>query len=536
MFAAAPAAAQGDVRFLADYAAFATATGQPALAGSLYERAIAATPGDAPPLRLRLALSTMDAGRLVDAVALLEALTRDHPGSVMAWQALGAARRGADQAVAAAAAFDRVLALAPGDPLGRLSRAQMCDELGEPATAAFVAALAASPDSAAARLGLAAAQARAGQAAAAAATLRAGLTRRPDWAEGWAALASLAYRWDGRAAALGAVDEALRTVPRDATVVTTMLRSMAAIGANEEVLDILPMARSSVGDTPPLLLIEAAAASGSGDTARADAAFARLATVADPVVLLARVRHALRAGRPDEAAAIGQPMTTGPAGRFVIPYLGTAWRLLDDPRHDWLEGDARFVGAYDLGIDPDDLVVLAAELRTLHTAHHPPFEQSMRGGTQTEGVLLSRQSPAIRTLRAALERAIRSHVDRLPPPDATHHMLSVPRDAFRFAGSWSVRLSGGGHHVNHVHSEGWLSSACYIALPGAMTDPASGGDAGWLTLGQPPADLATGLSPMRMVRPVEGQVVLFPATMWHGTHPAPSGERLTVAFDVQPLR
>ncbi|WP_174285959.1 putative 2OG-Fe(II) oxygenase [Sphingomonas bacterium] len=535
LFASALADGQADARFLTDYAAFASAIGQAELAASLYERAIAATPGDSPPLRLRHALATMDAGKVLAAIALLGGLTRDEPRSLMAWQALGAALHAADRAVDALAAFDRVVTLAPRVSLGLLSRARMSEELGRPATADFTAALAAAPDSGPARLGLAAAQAGAGQYDLAEATLQTGLARAPDWAEGWAALVSLVYRWQGHGASIKAAQVALAAAPRDANVATSMLRSIAAVGANDAVLGMLHAIRGALGDTLPLALIEAQAASETGDIARADAAFTRLAAIDDPVVLLARLRHSLRAGWPDDAIAIGEPMTAGPAARFAIPYIGTAWRMLGDPRHAWLEGDPQLVGTYDLGIDAPDLAVLAAELRTLHTARHAPFEQSMRGGTQTDGVLLSRQSPAIRSLRAAIERAVRAHIDQLPAVDLAHPTLSVPRNGIRFAGSWSVRLSDGGHHVNHVHSEGWLSSACYIALPDAMTDGGADDEAGWLTLGQPPVDLGLDLSPVRTVQPAVGQVTLFPSTMWHGTRPAPAGERLTVAFDVQPL-
>lgn len=534
-FASAPAETQEDTRFLNDYAEFAAAVGDSGLAEVLYARAIAATPGDTPPLRLRHALAAMDAGHVLRAIDLLEILTRDHPNSAMAWQGLGAALHAADRVVAAAAAFDRVLALAPADPVGRLSRAQMLDELGRPAIEAFAEALAVASDSAHARLGLAAAQAGAGRPDLAAATLRARLSRKPDWAEGWAALTSIVFRSEGREASIAAINVALAAAPRNVTVATAMLRNMVAIGANDNVLTVIRRIRAVSGDTLPLALIEAQAASETGNIDHADAAFARLAEIPDPVVLLARLRHALRAGRSDAALAIGQSMMAGPAARFAIPYLGTVWRLLGDPRHDWLEGDLRLVGAYDLELNPADLTMLAAELRALHTTRHAPFEQSMRGGTQTDGVLLSRQSPAIRKLRVALARAVRTHIDQLPPIDVTHPTLSVPRDAFRFAGSWSVRLSGGGHHVNHVHSEGWLSSACYVALPDAMTDAPATDQAGWLALGEPPVGLALALPPIRTVRPLEGQVVLFPSTMWHGTRLAPTGERLTVAFDVQPL-
>jgi hypothetical protein len=108
--------------------------------------------------------------------------------------------------------------------------------------------------------------------------------------------------------------------------------------------------------------------------------------------------------------------------------------------------------------------------------------------------------------------------------------LLIPRRApIRFAGSWSVRLTGGGRHVEHVHPAGWLSSALYIAVPGGAE--VGGPDAGWLTLGEG-SDLGLDLPPIRVVEPKPGRLVLFPSTMWHGTRPFAAGERLTVAFDV----
>jgi hypothetical protein len=75
---------------------------------------------------------------------------------------------------------------------------------------------------------------------------------------------------------------------------------------------------------------------------------------------------------------------------------------------------------------------------------------------------------------------------------------------------------------------GWLSSALYIALP-----PDLGKDqAGWLTIGEPQAQLGLDLPPLRVIEPKPGRLVLFPSTMWHGTRPFQVGERLTVAFDV----
>src|SRR5690606_14817024 len=88
-----------------------------------------------------------------------------------------------------------------------------------------------------------------------------------------------------------------------------------------------------------------------------------------------------------------------------------------------------------------------------------------------------------------------------------------------FAGSWSVRLRAAGHHANHIHDEGWLSSAFYVALPDSVRDAAEGSHAGWLQLGQPLASLGLDLPPRRLVQPQPGRLALFPSYVWHGTRP-----------------
>ena len=200
----------------------------------------------------------------------------------------------------------------------------------------------------------------------------------------------------------------------------------------------------------------------------------------------------------------------------------TAWRLTGDPRHAWLEGDPRLIGEVALAVDLD---TLAATLRGLHERRLQFFEQSVRGGTQTDGPLFARVDPVIAQLRRACAAAVAAHVAQLPPIDPTHPTLGVRRDRpLTFAGSWSVRLTDGGFHASHVHPEGWLSSAFYVAVPP--------GDGGQLDLGVPPAELGLDLPPLRTIQPRPGRLVLFPSTMWHGTRPFTAGERLTVAFDV----
>ncbi|MGH6706538.1 MAG: putative 2OG-Fe(II) oxygenase, partial [Sphingomicrobium sp.] len=173
--------------------------------------------------------------------------------------------------------------------------------------------------------------------------------------------------------------------------------------------------------------------------------------------------------------------------------------------------------------------LLADTLRSLHKSHGQLLDQSVRGGTQTDGNLFHLIDPVIVKLREAVRQVVAEHAAQLPPPDPRHPLLGPPREPIAFSGAWSVRLQRGGHHSNHVHPMGWLSSALYIVLP---ADQPGDDQAGWLKLGEPHAQLGLELGPFRTIEPKPGRLVLFPSTMWHGTRPFNIGERMTVAFDV----
>jgi hypothetical protein len=204
--------------------------------------------------------------------------------------------------------------------------------------------------------------------------------------------------------------------------------------------------------------------------------------------------------------------------------------MIGDARLQWLTGDPNLVSIIDLSEGLAATRSLPDLLRSLHAVSGRYLNQSVRGGSQTDGPLFSRIEPEIRALRALIVGAVEEHVARLKSlPDSHPQKKWLGTKRVRFTGSWSVRLVDGGFHSNHVHPRGWISSALYLNLPAAMS-----GEEGWLTLGEPPAELGLRLDPTRLIEPKSGQLVLFPSWMFHGTRPFPKGERLTVAFDVAP--
>jgi hypothetical protein len=452
------------------------------------------------------------------------------PGDARLWQITGLLHRQIDELEPAIGALSEAARLNRGDAriAHALARAHL--EAGLPAVALFRAAQRLAPQDGELVLGLAAALEEEEGPAAALAELEYVLSAWPTWIPGIETITRL--RWQcGEAGNLAAFDRALAREPRNMDLWRAFIVTLTQADLYEPALAAVARGREAAGENLLFDANEAVARAELGQSEAAEALFARLSGLDDATVKVRYVRHLLRTGRVAEAASEAEAATRGPQPHFFWPYVATAWRLTGDPRWEWLEGDPRLVGIYDLSDSLPPLDALAERLRALHRTSHQPLEQSVRGGTQTQGPLLSRLEPEIRALRTAIVAAVETHIAQLPPADRNHPTLSVPRTSrVRFSGAWSVRLTGGGHHANHIHPMGWFSSALYVVLPGAS----AGGNApaGWLTLGEPQKELGVDLPPFRTIEPKPGRLVLFPSTMWHGTVPFAAGERMTVAFDV----
>jgi Tfp pilus assembly protein PilF len=479
---------------------------------------------------VQAAAAALQAGVFAEALSPLEAALRHHPSHPQLWHLLALIRRNLAEHDGALEAFNKAAKLAPGD--AAIVHGLACEtfEAGLPAVRLFERAMRLAPGDRSILRRYAAALIAQGRRDEAIAALDRETRRTPLWLEGQAALARVRWLAGEREHFAQGFERAVKAVPRDPGLWRAYVQTLLHDGLYERALAVVARARAAVGPDSAFDAAEAIALTELGDLAGAEPLFARLAPLREVTVIVAFLRFLLRAGRVPQAAEIAARSAPNDPSFSIWPYAALAWRLLGDPRWEVLEGDPRFVGVYDIADRLPPLDQLAERLRGLHGMGHHPLYQSVRGGTQTEGHLFQRADPLIRGLRQAVVEAVEKHVAQLPQPRPGHPLLIAKRAPIGFAGSWSVRLAGGGHHVDHVHPSGWLSSALYIALP---EDPSQGADeAGWLTLGQA-RDLAPALGPIRTIEPKPGRLVLFPSTMWHGTRPFAAGERLTVAFDVK---
>jgi tetratricopeptide (TPR) repeat protein len=414
----------------------------------------------------------------------------------------------------------------PNDPRVAFLHAQIALETGRPAADLFAAARALDPGNPTLICNHAAALAEEGDRVGAVSLLESMLALYPAWLDGHRLLANLRITGGegGRAcesyAAAAAMDPANLSTRLAWFQTLAMQRDWDAARAAVD-----PRYGDAVGLRSARVYIESESGVGADNPALFDA----VSDIADVGLDIARVRHALRLTDPTRAAAVAEAHINKPSAPAFWPYLSIIWRLTDDQRAAWLDGNPPPVKGYDLDFAPGELATLADTLCNLHRAKAPYPEQSVRGGTQTSGQLFFHHDSVIQAVRAKVTAAVADYIAGLPEPDANHPLLSPPRDLpIRFEGSWSVRLAAQGFHSVHTHTRGWISSALYVALPEKM-GPAP---AGWIEFGKPPPELNLDLVAYTQVEPKPGRLVLFPSTLWHGTVPFDDSERLTIAFDI----
>ena len=532
-FERATAAAPRDPQLSANFANLLGELGERERALELYARAVSADPSFAE-ARYNRALLLQKLGRLEEALADLDQCVALSPRSARAHSARGSVLLALRRLDEAALAYEQAIALAPSRAVALHGRARVAMERGEPeASAHYRRALAQRPDDLDLLLGLAEALEAEGDPAGLA-LLGETAGRHPDWITGQEALARMRSEAGDPEHFADHYEPAIQAQPGYVALRLSYCRTLMSGDRHALALEHLRQARPVLGDDPEARLLEALCAS------RIEAPEAALRLLDDfpgdeetHDYQIMRGRLALRARLYDEAARhLERAVEIEPGSIGAWANLDLAWRLAGDPRHDWLTGQAGLYGPSEIGLSAAEMEGIAERLRAIHRSRAHPIGQSLRGGTQTRGQLFARGEPELVRLREAIEEAVRGHVGRLPPADPTHPLLRHRDRPLKLLGSWSVRLAAQGFHINHLHPEGVLSSACYVSLPATIGGAET--REGWLELGRPPRELDLPLEPIASIEPKVGRLALFPSYLYHGTRPFADGERLTVAFDVAP--
>jgi tetratricopeptide (TPR) repeat protein len=278
---------------------------------------------------------------------------------------------------------------------------------------------------------------------------------------------------------------------------------------------------------------------GRHDAAMAILEQARVCHPGDPGLYHHLAATALQVRDAQKAASLAeQSLQLAPGGQYGWALLGSAWRMLGDERDERLTGYDDLIRIFDLEA-PEGFsnmtefnAALNARLGGLHNTPREPISQSLRGGSQTSGKIFNAGDDLVDRLRPRIVEAVSRYIAELKP-DSRHPFRARRRDGFRFTGSWSSRLRDCGHHANHIHPEGWISSCYYVGVREAVKDETA--KQGWIKFGEPSFEAGLKNPVRRAIQPVPGRLVLFPSYMWHGTVPFhDSAARTTIAFDAVP--
>ena len=486
--------------------------------------------------RLQLIVSYAASGKLADAEAAVSAIV-DKATAIEAWRVIARTKTNLQRFGAAREALDSALILDPGSRILRFERAVVLEQEGRTAEALaeFESLAGTAWDSPQLLAQLGRALQFAGRTRDAEMKVTAALEMWPADVALHALLTELLWQRGAGAAATSAIEKAVEDFPGDMKLRLVAADLLRNAGRADRALELLEPGLAVAPESPAfltsigVLLDDLDRPRDALPLLRAAVARAR-----DPSLPKRNLVSALlRTGAAKEALALADELRArNPNDQQLIAYRATALRLLGDPQYTRLYDYGRLVRSYRLQPPaefPDIAAFNAAfarELGSLHHASHRPLAQSLRGGTQTQRNL-PEGNPLVARFFSMVDGPIRDYISRLDEND-THPVDRRKATSYRITGSWSVQLKPGGFHVDHVHPQGWLSSAYYVELP-----EAAGDREGWLKFGQPGVRI-DGCPAEHFVQPECGLLVLFPSYFWHGTVPFHEGGRLTAAFDVSP--
>lgn len=504
-------------------------SGNPQAADAAFSRALALEPQNLE-FVINRAIALGKRGLHQEGLALLTEHEESGSREARYWSVRAATARSAGQLAEAAAAYDRCLAIEPRHAKGLHGRARTALDRGEEdAVARFDAALAVNSSEADLWLGKAQALDVAGQHTAARDIAEQLVTQAPQWLEGLKFLAQLRLA-AGETDFAGHYREAAKRVPSDPGIPSAHAAVLAGLDYAGEAAEVAAEAQKRFTSLPYLALLEAVHAGAAGQHERAEEIFTDLELDTSERAIH-EARHRIRLGELNRAELL---LETALGDETVMhsayALLGLVWRLNEDARATWLHGQEGLVRLLPLR---DNESVLPAAIDTLHRLHDSsplPLSQSLRGGTQTRHILFHRHELEFVRLREAIVETLEDYRKRLPAHDERHPLLRHRNAPWSLAGSWSVRMHGGGdYHTSHIHPQGMLSSALYLLVPDEAKSP---NQRGWLEIGRPPPDLGLDLGPLTTIEPQEGCLALFPSTLYHGTTSFGRGLRMTVAFDI----
>jgi uncharacterized protein (TIGR02466 family) len=204
-----------------------------------------------------------------------------------------------------------------------------------------------------------------------------------------------------------------------------------------------------------------------------------------------------------------------------------------EDRYNFCPDPLRFVfhGQVNALKDPKDDLLKSL----LHDINEADISERMQSrlinGIQSSGNLFKRKDSSFKRLSEEIRLLIKRYYDHYKNEDSIF-IKAFPKN-IEFSSSWFVKMQSGGHLSSHIHEEGWISGAVYLAIPQEKKQPDEGGIE--LSIDGDDYPRMHDNFEKKLYLPQVGDVIFFPSSVFHRTIPFSSNEeRICIAFDLKP--
>ena len=164
-----------------------------------------------------------------------------------------------------------------------------------------------------------------------------------------------------------------------------------------------------------------------------------------------------------------------------------------------------------------------------HEAVWEPNAKSTHKGFQSNAELFDKPTGLLLDLKRKIQEKIELYRSDSFSEDS-EFIKCMPKNLS--LEGWFVRLSNGGHQTEHIHPSGWLSGVIYLQVPEMLNRDEGSIEFGLWGYDYPILDTNY---PRKRHHPKDGQLILFPSSLFHKTIPFESDrERICVSFDLIP--
>ena len=156
-----------------------------------------------------------------------------------------------------------------------------------------------------------------------------------------------------------------------------------------------------------------------------------------------------------------------------------------------------------------------------------PRNQTTKGGFQTNGKLFENPSPNMKILEDILKKELNLFRAELNNSESTLFQNWPNKMKIK---AWYVRMLKSGHQDSHIHPDGWVSGVFYLKTVEKPIQHEGAIEFGLQGYSYP---VINEDYPRHLHQPLNGDLVLFPSSLFHKTIPVIKDvERCVIAFDL----